>query len=90
MALPALLSNGLLDSMNTFDFSEGFYRIHDIFLTMAFMVLSRIVNINQLGEVSPGEWGKLLGIDRIPCPKTIRPKFSRNPRKLFITRYVSR
>lgn len=41
---------------------------------MAFMVLSRVVNINQLGEVSPGEWGKLLGIDRIPCSKTIRVK----------------
>jgi len=41
--------------MNTFDFSKGFYRIHDIFLTMAFMVLSRVVNINKLGEVSPGE-----------------------------------
>ena len=73
-ALPALLSNGLLDSLNTFDFSEGFYRINDIFITIAFMILARVENINQLGEVSPGEWGKLLGIDRIPHPKTMRIK----------------
>ncbi len=60
--------------MNSFNFSEGFYRIYDIFLTIAFMVLARVGNINRLGDVSPGEWGKLLGIDRIPAVKTMREK----------------
>ena len=74
LALPALLSNGLLDSLKKFIYEQGFYRIQDIMLTIAFMCLSRIPNINQLANVSPGEWGTLLGIDRIPEKETLREK----------------
>jgi len=74
LALPALLANGLLDSLNLFDFKSGYYRIEDIFLVIAFMVLARVKNINRLSEVSPGEWGCLLGLDRIPEMKTLRNK----------------
>ena len=74
LALPALLANGLLDSLNLFDFKSGYYRIEDIFLVIAFMALARVKNINRLSEVSPGEWGCLLGLDRIPEMKTLRNK----------------
>ena len=43
-------------------------------LTIAFMCLSRIKNINQLANILPGEWGALLGIDRIPEKETLRDK----------------
>lgn len=74
LALPALLANGLLDSLHDFMFKKGFYRIQDIMLTIAFMCLSRIDNINQLAIIPPGEWGALLGIDRIPEKETLREK----------------
>ena len=38
LALPALLANGLLDSLGDFIFKKGFYRIQDIMLTIAFML----------------------------------------------------
>ncbi len=74
LALPALLANGLLDSLNVFDFKSGYYRIEDIFLVIAFKALARVKNINRLSEVSPGEWGCLLGLDRIPEMKALRNK----------------
>ena len=75
LALPALLANGLLDSIEKFIYKGGFYRVQDIMLTIAFMCLARIKNINQLSDIQPGEWGTLLGIDRIPEKKTLRDKF---------------
>ncbi len=74
LALPALLANGLLDSIEKFIYRSGFYRLQDIMLTIAFMCLARIKNINQLADIQPGEWGALLGIDRIPEKKTLRDK----------------
>jgi hypothetical protein len=41
---------------------------------MAFMALARVKNIEALRYDSPGEWGKLLGLDRIPEAKTLRDK----------------
>jgi len=40
------------------------------------MYLCRIKNPEQLKHVSPGEFGKLLGLDRIPEPKTLREKIN--------------
>lgn len=74
LALPALLANGLLDSLQTFDFQNRYYRIQDIFLVVAFMVLARVDNLNRLNDIAPGEWGCLIGLDRIPDKKTMRTK----------------
>ncbi len=74
LALPALLANGLLDSLEKFIYKKGFYKIQDIMLTTAFMCLARVENINQLANILPGEWGALLGIDRIPEKETLREK----------------
>ncbi len=74
LALPALCANGLFDSLKTFEFKNKYYRIHDIFIVIAFMVLARIENINCLDGVPSGEWGRLIGLDRIPDKKTLRIK----------------
>jgi hypothetical protein len=74
LALPALCANGLFDSLETFCFANKYYRIHDIFMVIAFMILARLENINQLNNVPAGEWGRLIGLDRIPDKKTIRGK----------------
>jgi hypothetical protein len=75
LALPALLVNGILHNTDKyFQLPQGYYRLDSIFLLLAFMALSRIKSIEQLRYVSPGEWGKILGLDRIPEAKTLREK----------------
>jgi hypothetical protein len=75
LALPALLSCGLLrHGSRFFTLPAGYYSQTHIFMTMAFMALCRIKSIEQLGYTAPGEWGKLLGLDRCPAVKTLRAK----------------
>jgi hypothetical protein len=76
-ALPALLENGLLSgSDKIFTMPEGFYPIETIFLLLALMALARIPSLEALRYVVAGEWGKLLGLDRIPEVRTLRKKIS--------------
>jgi hypothetical protein len=76
-ALPALLQNGLLaHSREIFSMPEGFYPLESIFLLLALMVLARIASLEALRYAAPGEWGKLLGLDRIPEVRTLRQKLS--------------
>lgn len=75
MALPGLLVSGLLSQTEKyFQLPKGYYRLDSIFLLLAFMALTRIKTIEDLRYCSPGEWGKLLGLDRIPEAKTLREK----------------
>ena len=75
LALPALLAMGLLrHSEKYFELPSGFYRLDTIFLVLAFMALARIKTVERLRYCSPGEWGKLLGLDRIPEARTLREK----------------
>ena len=74
-ALPALLAVGLLKGIEKyFQLPKGYYRLDSLFLLLAFMALARLKDIESLRYVSPGEWGKLLGLDRIPEAKTLREK----------------
>jgi hypothetical protein len=74
-ALGALLSFGLLRVMEKhFQALKGFYPIESIFLSLAFLALARIQSLEQLRYQPSGEWGKLLGLDRIPEVKTMREK----------------
>ena len=74
-ALPALLTLGLLrHTRDSFSLPKGFYPIETIFLALAFLQLARIRSLESLRYQAPGEWGKLLGLDRIPEVKTMREK----------------
>lgn len=74
-ALPALLENGLLKyTEDMFHLPKGFYGVAQIFLLLALLALARIKSMEQLRYCAPGEWGKLLGLDRIPEVKTLRKK----------------
>ncbi len=74
-ALPALLNNGLLDSLEEYwKLPPGYYTLQQIFLVISFLALCRIKTFEQLRYTTPGEWGKVLGIDRIPEVKTLRRK----------------
>ena len=71
--LPFLLANGLLSYSFYYSQRErGYYNFDVIVLALAFMYLCRIKNIEQLKHHSPGEFGKLLGLDRIPEAKCFR------------------
>ncbi len=77
LALPALLQNGLLaHSRELFSMPEGYYPLESIFLLLAFMALARIPSLEALRYQAPGEWGKVLGLDRIPEVRTLRAKLS--------------
>ena len=74
-ALPALLLCGLLHkSREIFSMPEGFYPLESIFILLALMALARIPSLEALRYVAPGEWGKLMGLDRIPEVRTLRQK----------------
>ncbi|MGH9624870.1 MAG: putative transposase [Bryobacteraceae bacterium] len=74
-ALPALLANGLLRRAGEcFRLPPGFYSLTQIFVLLAAMALARVRTIEQLRYQPAGEWGKLLGLDRIPEVRTLREK----------------
>ena len=76
-ALPALLAIGLLrHAQSHFTMPAGYYPMESIFLLLAYLALGRIPSPEQLRFQAPGEWGKLLGLDRIPEVKTLREKTS--------------
>jgi hypothetical protein len=75
LALPALLASGLLrHASQFFTLAPGFYGLETLFLLLAFMALARLKSIEALRYCAPGEWGKLLGLDRVPEVRTLRAK----------------
>jgi hypothetical protein len=75
LALPALLAVGLLrHTAALYQIPQGFYGIASIFLLLALQALARVKSVEQLRYVAPGEWGNLLGLDRIPEVRTLRRK----------------
>jgi hypothetical protein len=74
-ALPALLAVGLLKTTGRFfELPKGYYGLESLFLLLAFMALARLKSIESLRYCAPGEWGKLLGLDRVPEVRTLRQK----------------
>jgi hypothetical protein len=76
VAVPALLAVGLLRYTEPIyqRLPQGFYGIDSVFLLLALMAVARIRTVEQLRYEAPGEWGKLLGLDRIPEVRTLRAK----------------
>ena len=75
LALPALLSNGLLKrTRQYFNLPNGYYSLANIFILLAVMALLRIKSIEGLRFTTPGEMGKVLGLDRVPEVRTLRSK----------------
>jgi len=75
LAVPALLACGLLkDTSKHFSMSNGYYSLESLFMLLAFMALARIKSVEALRYCPPGEFGKVLGLDRIPEARTLRNK----------------
>lgn len=75
-ALPALAANGLFDHLETLPVLSGYYMKLHVILVLAYMALCRIKMVEQLAFESPGELGKLVGLDRIPEVRCLRYKLS--------------
>ena len=78
-ALPSLLRAGLLRHADLLTLPKGFYGLPSLLLLWAFLLLGRVRSPERLRYEQPGEWGALLGLDRCPCPRTLRRR----------TRYVA-
>jgi len=75
LALPALLTEGLLRHTRThYQLPPGYYPLESVFLYLALLALVRCSSLEKTRYQAPGEWGKLLGLDRLPEVKTLRAK----------------
>ena len=74
-ALPALLAMGLLEGAEKyFTLPPAYYAPDSLLMLIAFMTLSRMESLEALRGGAPGEWGKILGLDRAPEIRTLRKK----------------
>ena len=76
VALPALLDQGLLEVGQQIyaRLRNGYYGLTTMLLTFALMALVRIKSAEGLTGYAPGEFGRVLGLDRAPEMKTVRRK----------------
>lgn len=75
VGLPALCANGLLSGLNRYiSLPKGFYSAMHILLLLGFMALARLRRPEALRHISPGEVGKVIGLDRVPEVRTVRQK----------------
>ena len=74
-ALPARLANGLLRrARECFRWPPGFYSLTHVLVLLAVMALARVKTLEPLRYQPAGEWGKLLGLERIPEVRTLTGK----------------
>ena len=74
-AVPALIENGLFRHLKgTFPTLTGYYTTLHVILLLAYMALCRIRAVEQLQYESPGELGRLMGLDRVPEVRCLRQK----------------
>jgi len=75
-ALPALAENGLFRHLRTLPALSGYYMKLHVILLLAYMALCRIKIVEKLQYETPGELGKLMGLDRIPEVRCLRKKLA--------------
>ncbi len=75
-ALPALAENGLFCHLQTLPVLSGYYMKLHVILLLSYMALCRIKAVEQLQYETPGELGKLMGLDRIPEVRCLRKKLA--------------
>lgn len=76
IAIPALITQGLLRYENEFALEKVYYPTSSIFLSLAILSLLRIKTLSGAGILPAGELGKTIGLDRIPEVKTLRTRIA--------------
>ena len=79
LAIPALVESGLLTMARKVYGSLGpaFYGLRTTLVASVLLALLRIPRPEALKEHSPGDLGRIVGLDRMPEMKTLRRKFGR-------------
>jgi len=72
LLLPFLVECGLLSYRTYYDQRRGYYTFDTLLITLSFFSLLRIKSVEQSKQYNPGEFGKLIGYDRIPEVKKLR------------------
>jgi len=75
--LPGLLANGLLQGLGPgrlAPLAPGYYRADQVLCVVGLMLLARVGSLDALQYEKPGEWGRVLGLDRIPDKSVLRSK----------------
>lgn len=73
LLLPFLMECGLLSYRNHYrQRPSGYYSFDSLFVLMAFLYLCRIKSFEATKHINPGDWGKMIGYDRIPEVKKLR------------------
>ena len=76
-ALTALVAGGLLSHLDKcFNTLNGYYTNAQVLILIAYMALYRFKTVEQLQYYSPGELGKLMGLDRVPEVRCLRAKLA--------------
>jgi transposase len=75
-ALPALAENGLFCHLENLPVLSGYYMGFHVILLLSYMALCRIKAVEKLQYETPGELGKLMGLDRIPEVRCLRKKLA--------------
>ena len=69
------MANGLLAKADTpLGELHGYYTLAQVLILLGFLALARIRTIEQARQKAPGEFGRLLGLDRIPKVRCLRRK----------------
>jgi hypothetical protein len=76
LAVPSLLSCGLLRYIERFESVTGYYTASHVFISLIFLVLLRINRLDRSDSVASGELGRCMGLDRIPEVKTLRSRIA--------------
>jgi transposase len=76
-ALPAFAENGLFCHLESLPVLSGYYRTLHVIVLLGYMALCRIKAVEQLQYETPGELGKLMGLDRVPEVRCLRKKLTR-------------
>lgn len=77
LLLPFLEQTGLFSFRSHYhELAKGYYYIDFVILFLSFMYLRRIKSPEKLKYYSPGEFGKIMGLDRVPEAKCFRGKLA--------------
>ena len=76
LALPALLSQGLLKYQSDFELDKAYYPTSSVFLSLAILALLRVKTLSGVDGLPSGELGRMIGLDRIPEVKTLRVRIA--------------
>ncbi len=87
LAIPSLLSHGLLKYEKSFSLKNVYYSTKSIFLTLSLLILLRVKTLSGVDSLPSGELGRALGLDRIPEVKTLRNRIAEFSKIANITKW---